>query len=125
MRYFDNNGCLKIGKFRGTYFNKLTSNYIEWASKTIDGFRKELSDLHGGEIPKPGKREARTLDLRSSSGHGGIKNEGLAAPGKKKFVSRATRPTPPVASTQVPSISPYPDEEPFSNSDDDSPPWKP
>lgn len=43
----------------------------------------------GRKLAKLRGKEERTLDMKSSSGFGGIKNEGFQPQGKKMFISKA------------------------------------
>jgi hypothetical protein len=78
----------EFGKYKGRLLTDIATqdpSYFAWAIKKVPGFK----ELAAGIKPP---RELRTLQIRSSSGSGGIKNEGFPRPGQKKFVSRARRP---------------------------------
>lgn len=42
MRWFDGNGCLRIGKHKGTPARQIPSGWLSWAHENLRGFSAEL-----------------------------------------------------------------------------------
>jgi hypothetical protein len=109
----------RFGKYKGDRLDVVAAQdpkYFTWALENVEGFKAYAENI------KPGKIQ-RHVKIKSSCGNGHIKNAGFPKPGKKKFVSKASKQYQGPQPNQYDYLSDILDAPQETDHNPETPPW--